>query len=86
MVKDKRQGLMYKVRRKKKKRRWDKCEDAFFSANECCRERGRERKRKGKEKGKGELEVKLWQKRKKFANAPAGNRRKMSSHMRKWPS
>ena len=40
--------------------------------------RGRERKRrersKGKEKGKGKLEVKLWQKRKKIANAPAGNR------------
>ena len=43
----------------------------------------RERKRKGKEeeekergreRGEGKLEVKLWQKRKKIANAPAGNR------------
>ena len=41
--------------------KWDKCEDAFFSANEGRREKERERKRKGKEeegkeKGKGERE------------------------------
>ena len=51
----------------------------FLAQTKGRREKERERKRKGKEeegkeKGKGKLEVKLWQKRKKIANAPAGNR------------
>ena len=39
----------------------------FFSANKRSKE-------KVKGNGKGKLEVKLWQKRKKIANSPAGNR------------
>ena len=45
----------------------------FFEVKDR-REMERERKRGRKEKGKGKLEVKLWQKRKQIANAPAGNR------------
>ena len=55
----------------------------FLAQTKGRREKEWERKTKGKEeegkeKGKGErereLEVKLWQKREKIANAPAGNR------------
>ena len=58
---------------------WDKCEDAFFSANERSKERERKRKGKeeeGKEKGKGEREREIGSEAlaetEKFANSPAG--------------
>ena len=44
----------------------------FFSATKGQREREREGKRKGEEKGKGELEVKLWQQRKKSQTSQPG--------------
>ena len=51
---------------------WDKCEDAFFSANERSKGEGKGKEEEGKEKGKGKLEVKLWQKRKKSQTPQPG--------------
>ena len=45
-----------------------------FSANERTKGEGKGKEEEGTVKGKGKLEVKLWQKREKIADAPAGNR------------
>ena len=51
---------------------WDKCEDAFFSANE--RSKGEGKGEEGKEKGKGEIGSEALAETEKIANAPTGNR------------